>query len=547
MNKYDLTLILIQLVIAIFLYFVSEIFEKRPSSKWKILWIVPFILCIVFISLADFEISMIGAYVGSLIFFLGFFKENVKDRKVSSIISVFCTILSLIVCNIYNGYRSVNFVNDFENVFNTMKEHYVLSEHKNIDWDKLYNEYMPKFEEAYKNHDEVENAMLLVAYCSEFNDGHVAYSCSDNKVIDEVNKRYGGNDYGLSVMRLSSGNFVAVNVEEDSKVSENGIHNGTIITLWNGKSPEEVIKDSQLKDMMSYADINNKQFYEPLILAGIGGDTVDITFIDDNGMEKVVAAEKMGYYFDRYEETLNIINQGIECANLDWKELDKDTVALRIKSMMFDIESYNSGNHSKMKYEIKEKVAEYKSKGYENLIIDMRSNTGGSGQMVKALAELFSPEGEHYYCTDGIFDETTGKYIKDSGTGKYTKGIDNFYIGENIWNNPIIILVNGYSISAADHLTMLMQGFENITIMGFTEPNGSAQGVSMVYLETGVVSFSGSLMLNENSDIFVDSGTDYESGNDIDIRILFDEKVITELFDNGNDYILDYAVNYTNE
>ena len=105
-----------------------------------------------------------------------------------------------------------------------------------------------------------------------------------------------------------------------------------------------------------------------------------------------------------------------------------------------------------------------------------------------------------------------------------------------------MLIVNSGSASAADHLTMVMQGMENVTVMGFTEPNGSAQGVSGVDLRSGMLCFSSSLLLDENGDIFIDSDTQGESGNDIDIKIPFDEEAVRSLFIDGEDHVLNKAL-----
>ena len=209
---------------------------------------------------------------------------------------------------------------------------------------------------------------------------------------------------------------------------------------------------------------------------------------------------------------------------------------------MFDTDSAESGDFSKMKNGIIEKLDEYRAKGVENIVLDMRGNSGGDSQVVKAIAEIFAPEGEHYYATDGKWDDETGCYLTDPETGKFVEGKKNYFIGENLWDGNVIILVNANSVSAADHLTYVMQGMENVTVFGFTESNGSSQGIGGIKLENGQFIFSNALLLDENGDVLIDSGADYESGNDIDVRVPLDEKAIEALFVNGEDYLMQYVL-----
>ncbi len=87
-----------------------------------------------------------------------------------------------------------------------------------------------------------------------------------------------------------------------------------------------------------------------------------------------------------------------------------------------------------------------------------------------------------------------------------------------------------------------MQGMEGVTFMGFTRPNGSAQGVGEQPLESGDLYFPSVLLLDQNGEVFIDAGTDRNSSDDIDIRITFDEDAVKALFDDGEDYVLEEAL-----
>ena len=145
------------------------------------------------------------------------------------------------------------------------------------------------------------------------------------------------------------------------------------------------------------------------------------------------------------------------------------------------------------------------------------------------------------------FVYTTGQLGLDPETGEFIKGEEHYFIGEDRWEgNPIIILVNSDSASAADHFTMIMSGMENVTVMGFTEANGSAQGIGAAASGKAMLSFSNCLLLDKDGNVFIDSDTDCESGNDIDIRVPFDEDAVRVLFDEDGDYVMQKAVEQIN-
>ena len=54
-------------------------------------------------------------------------------------------------------------------------------------------------------------------------------------------------------------------------------------------------------------------------------------------------------------------------------------------------------------------------------------------------------------------------------------------------------------------------------------------------------------MLNKDGSVFIDSGTDYQSGIEVDIKVPYDNQALTALFDDGKDYLMDYSLEYLAE
>ena len=544
MEYYDILLVVLQLVFCVLLFLLAGFAEKRISSKWRICYVMPVIVTLLIITFAGFEKYLLGTYIAAILLIAGMIKDNKNIRRIFCGIAAVSTLVSVPLCLVNTDYRAYDYAEDFKFGFEKMERHYVLSEHKNIDWDALYEEYYPQFSELNRTQDETENLALWTKFCAEFNDGHVGYvPVNDYETkIAEVYDRVMGNDYGLALMTLTDGRTAAVNVAEDSEAAQTGIHNGTIITSWDGVAPAEL--NGTALEYITFADKDNREFYRALFSAGTGGDSITVTFIDDSGNEKSAVLQKIGaYYSGRLKSAIEIIDQGIETGHLMWEDIDDNTCAFRLKMMMADSKSDESGDYSSVQYTITSKLEEMKAAGKDHVILDMRGNSGGSGEMVKAIASVFAPVGEHYYCTDPLWDDLEDRYETDEN-GRFIKYKDNFVTGEGLWDGKVTILVNANSVSAADHLVSVMQGMPNVTVMGFTESNGSAQGIGTFMFENDtVLSFSGSLLLDENGDVSVDSSAeDMESGNDIDIYIPFDEEAVAALFDRGEDYLLTKAL-----
>ena len=539
----DLSLMILELIFTVVLFLLAGYADKNVSPKWRLCYAVPMIVCIFAIAAFGFEISMLGVYLATILLLVGFVKEGVRTRKLVSGIAGIVMVFSAVICNVNPGYRAPDYVADFNRAFEEMKAHYVLADYKGIDWDKLYETYLPRFEEADKNHDAAADFLAWNAFTAEFHDGHVAYSPENGDVMKQALNEICGNDYGLSLMMLADGNVVAVNVEPDSAVAKAGVHNGTVVTAWDGKGIEEAVYETEKNGvkLQGYASIENEAFYRALPVAGMGGDCITISFLDDTGKEQTVKAEKLGEYKERWENSVEIIDQGREISNLAWETIDENTALMRMRFMNYDAQE----NFQQMEADIRTKLLELKDSGVTNLIFDLRGNGGGSGTYVKHILKLLAPEGEHVYAYDGVLDMDTLTYKKDAATGAYEVGECESYQGEDLWNHgKIVILVNAGTGSAGDHFTQLASAFPNVTVMGFTHSSCSAQGMHVVQFDYGYLSYSAVLLLQEDGTVFIDTDSSREATVSLDIQIPFDGEAVTALFEQGEDYVLQYAMKY---
>lgn len=552
MEILDIVLIALEIILSLLLIPAAKLSKKYASSKWRIAFALPAVICSAVAGFGGFEKLMLPAYIGAVITLAGFFGTSEKLRISTASAAAVLGFSAFALCaGCPDSYRARSFTKEFDEIFPVMKNHYVLAEQKGIDWDELYGKYRPQFAEADKAHSKAMNYAVWCRFVYEFHDGHVGYidttamtKDDEAALMSEVFDLMGAGDYGLSLMGSINGGAYAVNVESSGAAADAGIHNGTVITSWNGMSIYRAGSENPFEGITGmFADKDNEEFFISLRASIYGGDSVTVTYLDDNGSEKTARLPRIGNGYARYMETYENVCKGVDAANFGWQEIDEDTVCFRLKSMQFDTESAKHENYDSMKYEVIAKLDEYKAAGKKNLVIDMRNNGGGSGELVKALGSIFAPEGTHYYATDGYWDENTHSYARDPETGAYLKGGDCYFVGEDRWEGrPIIILVNSNSTSAADHFTMIMRGFDNVTVMGFTESNGSAQGIGTAASGKSMLSFSECLLLDRDGNVFIDSGSDYESGNDIDIRVPFDENAVRALFDEDRDHVMDMAL-----
>ena len=595
----DISFIILELALMILLFIMAGVSEKRPNNKFRILYAAPSFVAILLVLVNGFDVHHLGIYIAAVLELLCLYLElgKVRQKRIIAIISAVMIVANLIFISTSSNYKKLPYLADFEEAFETMKAHYILAEEKGIDWDELYAKYKPIFKEVDKTQDHVENYKAWQMFTGEFYDGHVGYvGASEGLSRDAFCKAY-GNDYGLSIARLTSGEYVAINVEgydnsysisSDIKddvgmytvknkfmpegadadrltLKNAGIKNGTVITKWNGKPVEEYFDDVTYY-IDQYPVRENEEFYLPMYVAGIGKDmeygdtfipgedikdrsgnvikdnpTVDITFIDDAGNEKTVEAPNLGIYAARLFDTKERIDHGVKITNLDWQEISSDTYMIRISSMAYDQESYEGSDFTMVSDEMREKVLSLKEAGVKNIIFDLRSNGGGNPYFVEAIAQIFAPKGEHLTYYNAVINEATATYERNEN-GKYTKGVPSTFEGEDQWHDgKIILLVNAMCVSAGDDMTYIMGDMPNVTVMGFTRSNSSCQAITGINMEAGQIQFSAVPNLLENGEVAIDTYTDHVGRTPFDEKIPFTQEAVTAIFDEGEDYLLDYV------
>ena len=157
----DVIIMIFLLVTAIVLLLVRRLFEENISRWWKLFYLIPVVAILVYTTFAGLEKCLVGVYLACVIMAIGYLYENAKIRKNICIAAMVFISISALLCVSYKGYRKIDFEKDFQENFDFMKDTYVLSEYKDIDWDGLYNKYMPLVKEANKKHDDVEYYSLL--------------------------------------------------------------------------------------------------------------------------------------------------------------------------------------------------------------------------------------------------------------------------------------------------------------------------------------------------------------------------------------------------
>lgn len=432
-------------------------------------------------------------------------------------------------------------------LINELEANYVLRDYKEIDFDHLREVYIPMAEEAEKNKDEEAFAEAVANLCYEFHDGHLSIRITDEELSWKVAEKMAGNDYGFSMIRTDDGKTVVILAEENTESFEKGIHNGVVITGWDGVPIDEAIEKVRCVQFsiytVAYPVAENEEFVKPVFLAGKGGDTVNVRFIDDSGVEKEVTINKIGCYLNRF-------NAAIYPLTDKWSQefgkafmLDEHCGYICIPRESFDetrdITAALADEYPEVRELLISRIEELKAQGMDRLIVDIRGNDGGIDVVYEELVALFAKERTISY---GAFYD--GKTYRKSQHWSWVIEPDGRYS-----DIPVVVLVNAGCASSGDMLAFRISQCPNVTMMGITTTWGSAQSLGGECLLSGghiMVRYPLIATLDENDSIVVDAGKDRKSSIELDEKIPFDSKAIKIMYEMGADYDLAYTRLYLN-
>lgn len=250
---------------------------------------------------------------------------------------------------------------------------------------------------------------MLHGFVNGLDDNYAAYY--NKEEVELVNQSNAGTYYGIGVtvqQDAETGIVTVVDVTEDGPAEAAGVQEDDIIYM---------VEDEAVSGM----DINTLVSK----IKGEEGTTVNVTFYRPSVKE-----------YHTYELVRTSLKQ-----IMAYGEMLEDNIGyIRIKN--FEAVTYE---------QLKETIDTLKSQGMEAVVLDLRSNTGGLLTSLVPVANEFLPEGTILTIEDknGVVEE----YKSDA---------------EPFLNLPMVVLVNGYTASAAESLTGAIQDYGVGTIIGTT-------------------------------------------------------------------------------
>lgn len=548
---------------AIVILFILHHFLKEHRKIWAGLTLIPLTVYLIYMSQVYYKGDMeltIERYTifGVISLFIALWGLAVLLKRsfvaYGVIISVFSVVLLFIEIvliwavllrpNVGN-YSKLGWTDSLNCAIDYMEQEYVLNDWKQIDYGMLREKYIPRMQEIEESGDENAYIYLLYEFTNEFHDGHVSVR-GDFSTRSTVMSQFAGNDFGLSLFRCSTGEVIAVLVDSESSCIEYGIHDGTVITKWDGIPVDDAAEKVLCLDASyEFKTWENIHIAQPIFLAGQGRDEVEVTFINDAGDEKTVTLTAKGDYYNRRTAALDIIYDSnvIQGENYSNRIINENIGYIRINEEEYSTDPWFNtkctlSSFSKDIYEdLYRRLEAMKKEGVDRIILDLRNNNGGYGFESRTVASLFV-DGDIpcklQYDKDGkAIVASTVKPIENQGPFSDMK---------------VVVLVNGETCSAGELMTYYLSNAENVIIVGSTSTWGAAQstGGSAILTDSKYsIRFPILPETDENGLPCVDVGADYHTRIEMDYVVEYDLNEAVNLFEHPeNDYVLEKAIDY---
>ena len=540
-------ILFIMMMLAIFHHLWKD--DSKKLRLWRLLCLIPLLICgvhaVIYVVGASVIFSdFLVMYIISVLALIPmiFAKSRIGYRISSVITGILTCLCGFYFCasspHSFNHSRE-SYTESFHSLVHDMDEHYVLKEWKKIDFSELETKYMPMVEEAEKTQNREQFTDVVRMFSNELHDGHVEVVV--NFFYKDHNSFGPPNDYGLSAARLDSDEVIAVCTDETT--NSLGIEDGMVITKWNGKpvlqAAMENVSDTGLPVK------SNADYFDIMYLAGTGGDSVEVSFIDKSGAEKTVTLDKhegKNSFWEAWKAFSHYTEDGD--INYGARMLDDKCGYLRLneeetENGFQDVLGYLSGEHESSKEMFRDKLRDLRSQGMEYLVIDLRNNVGGYDVIGYALCDLLTDK--EWYC-QGLGVRKDGRYI--SQCNQSIQGDGEFA------DLRVVALTNYNCASAGDGTSLLLSKLPNVTLAGITDPCGCDQetgGVSILSDGLVIVYYPVGLVLNEDGEPNVDTNYECISRNPVEERIPLDYDAAMKIFRDKQDYELDWAVKYLEE
>ncbi|MCU0496767.1 MAG: S41 family peptidase [Anaerolineae bacterium] len=422
-------------------------------------------------------------------------------------------------------FSDMGYAEAFNAMVDMMKNEYAFTEYKNIDWERIREKYLPRFEQADEDDDEQLYLESLAEMLWSIPDGHVAMSPLTDLV--PVFWREHGRGIGIVIQETSDGRAYVTTVIDGSPADDAGIEVGAEILEIDGDPVSEYVSRISFIWGETFSTPHNRRLGQFRHAARFSEDIDEVTITfqndgDDPVTDRLRTEEEVDSYFATFEDN------GLTGYELpvSYRLLDNGYMYVAIYSF-FDDRALTIQLWERM-------IRQMNENDVTGLVIDMRFNGGGNGFLADQMSAYF-------------FDEplevgNTGTYSKDLGEFFFDpRGVRRMYLpNEDLrYDGPISMLIGPSCASACERFAYNLTLEDRAAVIGHYPTAGLGGSVNDFLMPGGItVRYTIGRGVDMDGEIHIE-------GTGVEPTILI--PITTETLFGDEDELLDAAIEHLDD
>ena len=367
-----------------------------------------------------------------------------------------------------DDFSEMDYTAAFDAMLDKFRREYAFTEYKGIDWDAKRAEYRPRFEQAQADADPEAYEFALRDFAWSIPDSHVSVSFGPAVYWGFREAIAGG--VGIAFRELDDGRIVVNFLLEDSPAAAAGIELRAEILEINGQPAAEYVSET-VAWSEPFSLEEQKRLQQLRYATRFPADSeVELSWRNP-GAEEISSAE-LPTSDERDSFDFSSFFQGRDRHRLplEFEEIEGSDFTL--------VQIHSFSDNERLTIDLWERlIDELNYYAVPGLVIDMRSNGGGSGWLAQQMAAYFFNE-PHVLGNSGFYDEDTEDFFFDPDTE------DDFILPpEDLrYDGEVAVLVYSSCYSACEFFSYYMTVEGRAAIVGHTATAGAGGSVETFYM-----------------------------------------------------------------
>ncbi len=367
-----------------------------------------------------------------------------------------------------DDFSEMDYTAAFDAMLDKFRREYAFTEYKGIDWDAKRAEYRPRFEQAQADADPEAYEFALRDFAWSIPDSHVGVSFGPAVYRGFREAIAGG--VGIAFRELDDGRIVVNFLLEGSPAAAAGIELRAEILEINGQPAAEYVSET-VAWSEPFSLEEQKRLQQLRYATRFPADSeVELTWRNPGAEDISGAVLPTSDERDSFDFSSFFQGRDRHRLPLEFEEIEGSDFTL--------VQIHSFSDNERLTIDLWERlIDELNYYAVPGLVIDMRSNGGGSGWLAQQMAAYFFNE-PHVLGNSGFYDEDTEDFFFDPDTE------DDFILPpEDLrYDGAVAVLVYSSCYSACEFFSYYMTVEDRAAIVGHTATAGAGGSVETFYM-----------------------------------------------------------------